>query len=132
MKCENRAKIYSSEIKGVISCCGDAEGKTRGEKMKVSLAMLLKTHGEKMSLLCLLAMLMITNQIKSLSGDVDENKRSYLEPWVEFWILGSGVGKEVQFPGSCVPRSKSRALLISNLKEQIQKRKEQDGIRKRC
>jgi len=42
--------------------------------MKESLAMLLKTHGEKMSENSPLAMLMKTNRLKPLSGDVDENK----------------------------------------------------------
>jgi len=40
--------------------------------MKVSLAMLLKTHVEKMSEKRSLAMLMKPNELKSLSGDVDE------------------------------------------------------------
>jgi hypothetical protein len=44
--------------------------------MPDSLAMLLKTHGEKMSLLCPTTMLMKTNQLKSVSRDVDENKVS--------------------------------------------------------
>ena len=39
--------------------------------------MLLKTHGEKMSEYWSLAILMKTIKLKSLSGDVDENKRSY-------------------------------------------------------
>ena len=42
--------------------------------MKDSLAMLLKTHGEKMSENRPLAMLMIINELKSFSGDVDEKK----------------------------------------------------------
>ena len=42
--------------------------------MKVSLAMLLKTSVEKMSIYCPLAMLMKMHGLKSLSGDVDENK----------------------------------------------------------
>jgi len=40
--------------------------------MKVSLAMLLKTNVEKMSDNRSLAMLMKQNELKSLSGDVDE------------------------------------------------------------
>jgi len=44
--------------------------------MKVSLAMLLKTRIEKMSENCSLAMLMKKNELKSLSGDVDEKKWS--------------------------------------------------------
>jgi hypothetical protein len=42
--------------------------------MKEGLAILLKTNVEKMSLLCLLAMLMKTNYLKTVSGDVDENE----------------------------------------------------------
>jgi hypothetical protein len=42
--------------------------------MKVSLAMLLKTHVEKMPENRSLAMFMKTSELKSLSGDVDENK----------------------------------------------------------
>jgi hypothetical protein len=42
--------------------------------MKDSLAMLMKTHGEKMSDNRSLAMLMIINELKSFSGDVDEKK----------------------------------------------------------
>jgi len=39
--------------------------------------MLLKTNGEKMSIYRPLAMLMKKKELKSLSGDVDENKWSY-------------------------------------------------------
>ncbi|MGA3327764.1 MAG: hypothetical protein ABSF45_25165 [Terriglobia bacterium] len=53
---------------------GSRDVKTRGEKMKDSLAMLLKTNVEKMSIYGLLAMLKKKNELKSLSGDVDENK----------------------------------------------------------
>jgi len=41
--------------------------------------MLLKTNGEKMSIYRPLAMLMKTNRLKLLSGDVDEKKWSYLK-----------------------------------------------------
>jgi len=58
MVSEILAKIYVIEIKRVIPSCPGQEEKTRGEKMKVSLAMLLKTHVEKMSIYGLLAMLM--------------------------------------------------------------------------
>jgi hypothetical protein len=54
--------------------------------MKVSLAMLMKTNVEKMSENRPLAMLMKTNKLKSLSGDVDENKDSYRIEDLEFWI----------------------------------------------
>jgi len=45
--------------------------------MKDSLAMLLKTNGEKMSVFRSLAMLMKNNDLKLSSRDVDEKKRSY-------------------------------------------------------
>ena len=48
--------------------------KTRGRKMKDSLAMLLKTNGGKMSVYGLLAMLMKTNWLHLLSRDVDGNE----------------------------------------------------------
>ena len=48
--------------------------KTRGEKMKDSLAMLLKTNGGKMSLLASLAMLLKKQLVIFVSRDVDENK----------------------------------------------------------
>jgi len=47
------------EIKPVKLAGLRTRQKTRGVKMKVSLAMLLKTHDEKMSVFGLLAMLMI-------------------------------------------------------------------------
>jgi len=40
--------------------------------MQESLAMLLKTHGEKLSVYRSLAMLMKEKELKPLSGDVDE------------------------------------------------------------
>jgi hypothetical protein len=46
--------------------------KTRGEKTQEGLAMLLKTKRDKMPDNCSLAMLMKPNDLKSLSGDVDE------------------------------------------------------------
>ena len=55
---------------------GNGEEKTRGGNMKDSLAMLLKTHVEKMPENCSLAMLMKAKELKSLSGDVDEKKYS--------------------------------------------------------
>jgi hypothetical protein len=51
-----------------------SDQKTRGEKVQEGLAMLLKTDGEKMSDNRSLAMLMKSNDLKSLSGDVDEKK----------------------------------------------------------
>jgi len=58
MNCENPAKIYVIEIKIVSSFPWRGLQKTRGDKMKVSLAMLLKTNVEKMSVYQPLAMLM--------------------------------------------------------------------------
>jgi hypothetical protein len=46
----------------------------RGEKMQDSLAMLLKTHVEKMSLFYPTTILMKTNELKSVSRDVHEKK----------------------------------------------------------
>ena len=45
--------------------------------MKDSLAMLLKTHREKMSVYRPLAILMKTNELKSISRDVDEKIGGY-------------------------------------------------------
>ena len=53
--------------------------KKRGGKMQDSLAMLLKTHVEKMSLFCPTTILMKTNHLKSVSRDVHEKKWSYLK-----------------------------------------------------
>src|SRR5208283_2486809 len=51
--------------------------------MQPSLAMLMKTNVEKMAFCRLLAMLMKTIYLKSLSRDVDEKKESWLKPEVE-------------------------------------------------
>jgi len=74
----NHPKSQVVEIKAVISAALPSSKITRGENMKVSLAMLLKTHVEKKFVLCLMAMLMKKNELKSLSGDVDERKGGYL------------------------------------------------------
>ena len=58
----------------VSLCMPGRSQKTRGENMEDSLAMLLKTNVEKMSESRSLAMLMKANELKSLSGDVDEKK----------------------------------------------------------
>ena len=71
------SKLYLIQIKRVILKCGSRKEKTRGEKMKESLAKLLKTNAEKMSENWSLAMLMKANELKSLPGDVDEKKGSY-------------------------------------------------------
>jgi hypothetical protein len=49
-----------------------------GAKVQDSLAMLLKTHGEKMSPFYPTTILMKTNHLKSVSRDVYENKGAYL------------------------------------------------------
>jgi hypothetical protein len=51
----------------------EALRKKRGGKMQDSLAMLLKTHGEKMSLFCPTTILMKTNELKYISRDIVEN-----------------------------------------------------------
>jgi hypothetical protein len=69
-------KSYLIEIKRVSVKCDSGSGKKGGEIMPDSLAMLLKTNVEKMSVLGLLAILMKINKLKSFSGDVDEKKGS--------------------------------------------------------
>jgi hypothetical protein len=64
IKGENLAKIHIFENKPVSSLQVTGSRKTRGEKMKDSLAMLLKTNVEKMSVYCLLAILFKTNELK--------------------------------------------------------------------
>ena len=49
----------------------------RGENMKDSLAMLMKTSVGKMSVYRSLAMLMKTNDVHVVSRDIDEKKWSY-------------------------------------------------------
>ena len=77
MKSQSRSKLYLIQFKRVSLNIGSPREKTRGEKMKDSLAMLLKTHGDKMSENYPLAMLMKQSELKSLSGDVDQKKGSY-------------------------------------------------------
>ena len=64
------AKIHVAEIKRVISFRGGLGEKTRGEIMKVSLAMLLKTHGEKMPDNRSLAMLMKRKEIEIMNYEL--------------------------------------------------------------
>jgi 5-carboxymethyl-2-hydroxymuconate isomerase len=73
---QTRSKLYPIRFKRVSLNCGSGTEKTRRENMKVSLAMLLKTHVEKMSENRSLAMLMKSKELKSLSGDVYERKGS--------------------------------------------------------
>jgi len=49
-------------------------GKNPPQKSANEAGMLLKTHGEKISVYRLLAILMKANELKSLSRDVDENE----------------------------------------------------------
>jgi len=73
----NDPKSQTIEFEAVNFAVSASSRKTQG-KIKVSQAMLLKTHGEKMSDCRSLAMLMKNKQLKSLSGDVDERKGGYL------------------------------------------------------
>ncbi len=77
MKSINPAKRYVIQNKLDTVIVVAMWRKTRGENMKESLAMLLKTNIEKMSAFRSLAMLMKTNNIKFFSGDVDEKEGSY-------------------------------------------------------
>jgi len=71
---QNLKKLYLIQFKRVSQSRGSRREKTRGENMKDSLVMLLKTNGEKMPETRSLAMLMKPNELKSISGDVDERK----------------------------------------------------------
>ena len=66
--------------------------------MKVSLAMLLKTHVEKMPENRSLAMFMKTSELKSLSGDVYEKKGSYLGAFPRRQAMGRDSAKQVFAP----------------------------------
>jgi hypothetical protein len=83
--------------------------KTRGEKMKDSQAMLLKTNHGKVSVFRLLAMLVKTNELKSFSGDVNEKKWSWLKPEVE---NGGGASAKQRFcfavPAASIIRWRAR------------------------
>ena len=70
----NGTESQAIEIKPIKCPVVQSGLKTRGENMKDSLAMLLKTNGEKMSFYGSLAMLMKINQLKSFSRDIDETK----------------------------------------------------------
>ncbi|MGA3327138.1 MAG: hypothetical protein ABSF45_21950, partial [Terriglobia bacterium] len=73
---QNIEQIYVIEnmVVSLFRVAGQREA--RGGKWMVSLEMLLKTHGEKMSENRSLAMLMKKSQLKHPSGDVDEKKWS--------------------------------------------------------
>jgi hypothetical protein len=70
----NHAKIHVIVNKSVSRISRHEREKTRGRKMKDSLAILLKTNGGKMSDFASLAMLMKTNDLFLFSGDSDEKK----------------------------------------------------------
>jgi hypothetical protein len=80
--------------------CESREEKTRGGNMKVSLAMLLKTNIEKMSENRSLAMFMKSNELKSLSGDVDENKGSYSRKRNEWQVTSDDLLRRFDVPAS--------------------------------
>ena len=63
MNDENLENVYFLENKRVSSLRGVRYPRTRGEKMKDSLRMLLKTNVEKMSVIRLETILMKTNEL---------------------------------------------------------------------
>jgi len=69
--------MYGVENKIVIQPVAAGSGITRGEKMKVSSIMLLKTNVSKMPEIALSIMLLKTHKIWYLFHYVDENKGSY-------------------------------------------------------
>ena len=69
--------MYIHEIKRVIHETREQPQKTRGEKMKVSPIMLLKTHVEKMSEIGHAIICMKTMNIEDERHYIDENKGSY-------------------------------------------------------
>ena len=73
----NTVEIDMIEIKRVIRLDGKWLEKTRGEKMKVSAIMLLKTHVSKMSETGLAIISMKTMHIEDACHYIDENKESY-------------------------------------------------------
>jgi hypothetical protein len=76
MNGENSEKIHVIETKTVNSIPADGFEKARGEKMKVSSIMLLKTHGENLSETGLSIMLMKIKQIKAALHYIHEKKVS--------------------------------------------------------
>jgi hypothetical protein len=68
------SKFYVIVNKQIIEFSMAQAQETRGEKMKASLAMLLKTNGGKMSVSSSLAMFMKRHGLFSVSRDIDENK----------------------------------------------------------
>jgi hypothetical protein len=70
-------KLYVTENNHVISFAASGLKKTRGEKMKVTSIMLLKTHVEKMSETGLSIICMKTRNIETALHYIYENKGSY-------------------------------------------------------
>ena len=77
MNWDNLAKTYVDETKIVGSFCAAGWEKTRGENMKVSSTMLLKTNGGKMSLSRLSTRLLKKPGLCSSLHDVYEKKGIY-------------------------------------------------------
>jgi hypothetical protein len=73
---EDLVKFYVIEIKSVMEFPARSRKKTRGEKMKVSPIMLLKTHVEKMSETGHAIICMKTRNIKVARHYMFEKKRS--------------------------------------------------------
>ena len=69
--------MHVIDNKAISPCRAPRDEKMRGEKMKDSLAMLLKTHVGKMSVYRPLAMLMKNKDIHVVSRDIDEKKCGY-------------------------------------------------------
>jgi hypothetical protein len=78
VKGTNSEEVYVVVNKVVSQFFGQGCKKSRGEKMKDSLAMLLKTHVGKMSVCGSLAMLLKQQRLYVVSRDVDENKEGYM------------------------------------------------------
>ena len=74
---ENFLEMYIIETKIDSHFKGSGRQETRGEKMKVSSTMLLKTNGEKMSVFRLSTMLMKTQELNPSFHDIDERKGVY-------------------------------------------------------
>ena len=74
---EDLEKLYVIEITPVIAFPARSRKKTRGENMKVSPIMLLKTHVEKMSETGHATIYMITKHLEASRHYMHEKKGSY-------------------------------------------------------
>jgi hypothetical protein len=74
MSSANLARIYIVEIKVVSLLLASGGEKMRGEKMQVSLIMLLKTNGEKMSDFWLAIMLLKIRYLRPLCHYITDNR----------------------------------------------------------